>query len=89
MTGKKNPRNSTTAADKNIKSDISQKLDINTETIRAVIQSVINDANIIQESMFESMSQAPPRKFMTVNEQVIKQLKEDYCFIDSISEKIL
>ena len=89
MTGKKNPRNSTTAADKNIKSDISQKLDINTETIRTVIQSVINDTNIIQESMFESMSQAPPGKFMTVNEQVIKQLKEDYCFIDSISEKIL
>ena len=38
--------------------------------------------------MFESMSQAPPEKFMTVNEQVMKQLKEDYCFIDSISEKI-
>ena len=88
MTGKKNPRNSTAAADKNIKSDISQNLDINTETIRAVIKSVINDTNIIQESMFESMSQAPPGKFMTVNEQVIKQLKEDYCFIDSISEKI-
>ena len=38
--------------------------------------------------MFESMSQAPPGKFMTMNEQVIKQLKEDYCFFDSISEKI-
>ena len=87
MTGKTNPRNST--ADKNIKSDISQKFDINTETMRAVIKSVTNATNIIQKSMFmfESMSQAPPGKFMTVNEQVIKQLKEDNCFIDSISEK--
>ena len=89
MTGKKNPRNSTAAADKNIKSDISQKLDINTETIRDVIKSEINDTNIIQESMFESISLAPPGKFMTVNEQGIKQLKKDYCFIDSISEKNL